>query len=106
MEDHATPSAVAWESLLSSVVADRSRMADTLRSLASVTDVRELSSRLDWLLVTDCYEAACEVGGASQLLRSWSAAAPQSMCTTSFTFGDVIWKCRCEKLPPAAHHLL
>ena len=48
---------------------------------------------LDWLLLARCHDEAAR-RGPSAVLAELAAAAPQRVCSKTFSHGDVIWKCR------------
>jgi hypothetical protein len=52
-----------------------------------------LAAWLDWLLVVRCLDEAMARSPAA-VLRDFAAAAPQRVCSKTFSHGDVIWKCR------------
>lgn len=53
----------------------------------------QLASWLDWLLLVRCLDDAV-ARSPTAVLRDLSAAAPQRVCSKTFSHGDVIWKCR------------
>ena len=53
----------------------------------------QLASWLDWLLLVRCLDEAV-ARSPTAVLRDLSAAAPQRVCSKTFSHGDVIWKCR------------
>ena len=53
----------------------------------------QLGSWLDWLLLVRCLDEAV-ARSPTAVLRDLSAAAPQRVCSKTFSHGDVIWKCR------------
>ena len=53
----------------------------------------QLASWLDWLLLVRCLDKAV-ARSPTAVLRDLSAAAPQRVCSKTFSHGDVIWKCR------------
>ena len=53
----------------------------------------EVGPEFDRLLLSAYHPDDLAVG-SEELLRRLARDAPQSMCMTSFSYGDVIWKCR------------
>ena len=81
--------------------------AAALLSLESITAPSELREALDWLLLSgylhvgnadgvahdEIRELLCS-RGAPAALEELSARAPQRVCSKTFSYGDVIWKCK------------
>ena len=62
---------------------------------------KEVVASLDWLLLSQIEtidwsnpDEAAAADQAIKTLRELAASAPQRVCVTTFTQGDVIWKCR------------
>ena len=82
--------------------------AAALLSLESITAPSELREALDWLLLSGYLHVGAEADGvahdeirellcsrgAPAALEELSARAPQRVCSKTFSYGDVIWKCK------------
>lgn len=53
-----------------------------------------LRSCLDWLLLSQTIDFKSHDCSVEETLRKLAAAAPQRVCVTTFTQGDIIWKCK------------
>ena len=71
----------------------RRRMAAALTTQPPSAPTAPPQARLDWLLLSGCVEEAAR-RTPTAVLADLAAAAPQRVCSKTFSHGDVIWKCR------------
>ena len=77
------------EQLAHAVLSGKPSPGDT-----TAQESESLRSCLDWLLLSQTIDFKSRGYSVEETLRKLAAAAPQRVCVTTFTQGDIIWKCK------------
>ena len=77
------------EQLAHAVLSGKPAPGDT-----TAQESESLRSCLDWLLLSQTIDFKSHDCSVEETLRKLAAAAPQRVCVTTFTQGDIIWKCK------------